>query len=296
MSIKALNWTKRRTAGGPVAKALLLVLADCADDSGQCWPGQETLASILECSVRCICDAFKLLEGRGLIYRTRRCRQNGSRTSDLIQLCLDKSPENPPEKSAAKSKPNGRSRHSFRQDVPGHNLSEEPINPLTPFPDKSGVEPDAASIALKKENSERPGKGALPFEPFGEAWPWKPDDDRTGARREFEKLSHDDRTTALTRIPAFLEWMRSDAGRPVQAKTYLRRQLWKNQCNRGRNIAIADRGRIFVEKGTSAWRACAERWRLEHCGRSPPTRQRESDLAIGWDFPADWLEVRGDPP
>ena len=184
MSIKALNWAKRQTGGGLATKALLLVLADCADDSGQCWPGQETLATILECSVRCIRDALKRLEGNGLIYRTRRRRQNGSRTSDLIQLCLYKSPETAPAKSAATPEPTGRSCHSFRQDVPGHNLSGESTNPLTPFLEKSNVEPDAtASMALEKEKGELPGKDALPFESFEEAWPWKPDDDRTGARQ-----------------------------------------------------------------------------------------------------------------
>ena len=51
MSWQATAWTERQTTGSPSRKALLLVMANYADQDGFCWPSQETLAAGAEISL-----------------------------------------------------------------------------------------------------------------------------------------------------------------------------------------------------------------------------------------------------
>ncbi len=89
MSNLALNWAKTQEAGGLAPKALLLVLADRARvEDGSVWLSRTALAEILECDARTISRALKELEGRKLIVREERHREDGARTSDRIVLNL----------------------------------------------------------------------------------------------------------------------------------------------------------------------------------------------------------------
>lgn len=48
MSNVALDWAKRQRAGGSSRKAVLLVLADAANDAGTAWLSRRTIAEITE--------------------------------------------------------------------------------------------------------------------------------------------------------------------------------------------------------------------------------------------------------
>lgn len=67
MSVAATHWAKGQIAGGTTAKAVLLVLADYADEEGSCWPGQRTIATEAECGRRSVQRALDELVQRGLV-------------------------------------------------------------------------------------------------------------------------------------------------------------------------------------------------------------------------------------
>lgn len=86
MSVEALSWSFKTDAGDASAKLVLLVLANFADEDGRCWPSQKVLGQRSHLSDRTVRDALGRLEERGLITRSPRYREDGGRSSDMIQL------------------------------------------------------------------------------------------------------------------------------------------------------------------------------------------------------------------
>ncbi len=88
MSGRVLNWAGRADAGDAMAKAVLLVLAEAANEHGVTFVAQETVAKRLNACRATVNRAMKRLQVRGLIETSRRHRSDGSRSSNLIRLSL----------------------------------------------------------------------------------------------------------------------------------------------------------------------------------------------------------------
>jgi len=86
MSNEAITWAWRQTLTTMAEKLVLVRLADMADERFSCWPGQKRLADDSSCSEPTVRRALRGLEAKGLIYRERRSRDDGSRTSDRYVL------------------------------------------------------------------------------------------------------------------------------------------------------------------------------------------------------------------
>lgn len=65
----------------PTAKAVLIAMADFANEAGECWPSMTTLADRTCLAVRSVIRAIKELEAFGVV---RAARSNGRHTSYLI--------------------------------------------------------------------------------------------------------------------------------------------------------------------------------------------------------------------
>ena len=104
MSIQAVSWAMSQRVGSPTGKILLICLADYANEQGECWPSQKTIADNTELSERATRDWLKKLEAKGFISRSRRHRTNGSRTSDLFVLNLFLAPKSDKNNQTAESK------------------------------------------------------------------------------------------------------------------------------------------------------------------------------------------------
>ena len=102
-----MNWAVNQTVGNALAKAVLMALANCADDVGFCFPGQERLARDTEQGERTVRRHLDKLEAIGLISRAHRYDKNGKRTSDSCQLSL-------PASVAASSDTTGQPRQDYR--------------------------------------------------------------------------------------------------------------------------------------------------------------------------------------
>jgi len=89
MSFQAMSWAVKQKVGNATGKAILLMLANYADQDGVCFPSQEKLAVECECARQTVSRFLNDFESRGLISRVQRRRQDGYRTSDEIKLSLD---------------------------------------------------------------------------------------------------------------------------------------------------------------------------------------------------------------
>jgi hypothetical protein len=88
MSWQATAWAVRQKTGAASRKALLLVLANYADEHGVCWPSQETLKAETELSEDTIQRQSKILKTLGLVKIIRRPRKAGTWSGLLYQLNL----------------------------------------------------------------------------------------------------------------------------------------------------------------------------------------------------------------
>lgn len=103
MSVQAITWALSVKAGSPSAKALLLALANYADEFGVCWPGQARLANETDQSVDSVQRRLIDLEGLGLLSRSPRARRNNGRYGGDIYTLHLPSVSRRPSPQAAKS-------------------------------------------------------------------------------------------------------------------------------------------------------------------------------------------------
>lgn len=125
-----MTWAVKQKVGNATGKAILLMLANYADDEGKCFPGQEKLAAECECSPRTVREWLDKFEKMGIVKREERRREDGYRTSDLIVLDLESSPAAiSPENISPENNNNltGSSFQSHRQETPS-NLLVEPLD------------------------------------------------------------------------------------------------------------------------------------------------------------------------
>lgn len=92
MSSQAVAWAIVHQAGGMSAKAVLLSLANYANEYGECWASQQTIADGAECSVRQVRRILIDLAERGLIARERRGGAGKGRDTDMIRLRMRELP------------------------------------------------------------------------------------------------------------------------------------------------------------------------------------------------------------
>lgn len=86
MSHVATAWAYRQKIRVSGRKFVLVALADFADESWSCFPGQERLAGMTGQDVRSVRRHMIELERDGFIERKSRYLANGQRTSDRYQL------------------------------------------------------------------------------------------------------------------------------------------------------------------------------------------------------------------
>lgn len=76
-------------------KMVLLALADRANDDGQCYPGQDTLAAKCSLSRSSVIENLKKLRDLGLLGWNHRAGEGGHRSSNFYQLNIETKVQNP---------------------------------------------------------------------------------------------------------------------------------------------------------------------------------------------------------
>lgn len=128
MSVQAITWALAQTTGSPGSKAVLICLSNYADGEGRCFPGQRRLAENTEMGERTVRRHLADLEAAGLIGRTHRYRDDGSRTSDEYQLAFNRTASEATTGQIGRKAEatTGQIKHDYRPDWPGKEPSGEP--------------------------------------------------------------------------------------------------------------------------------------------------------------------------
>ena len=96
MSFKHMAWAMEVRVGDPLAKLLLVALADRADkERGQCWPSLSRLCEDTEMSKASVTRRLSYLEQRGFVHRTQRDQSSTLYTLPLTELTMSLT-ETPP--------------------------------------------------------------------------------------------------------------------------------------------------------------------------------------------------------
>lgn len=176
MSVEAIMWAKRTSAGSPAKKLLLLILADYADERWSCFPGQVLLAQQSEMGERTVRRLLAEMETDGLFRREHRQRQDGSRTSDRFVLA-GAGAQDP---TGQPRQPTGQPRQSNRPAVAGHEPTgdpqEEPTGPPTPH--------DVGQLSLVGDTSPPADRERLTLIGFDAFWRVYPRREGKGAARK----------------------------------------------------------------------------------------------------------------
>ena len=92
MSIQAVSWCLELEDAGlkPPTRLVLVAVCNYADEHGECFPTQKKLGKNTGMTARTVRSHLQALEGAGYISRDHRQREDGSRTSDLIRIHMDK--------------------------------------------------------------------------------------------------------------------------------------------------------------------------------------------------------------
>ena len=162
MSYAAEKWARKQKAGNARAKAVLIELANCLNDStGKCYPSIAHISRVTELKPDTVSAATKHLEAIGLIRRTKISTEKGhgiqyeligySKTEDSIELSESHFPENgdTPESGIT---PN------LGEHTPENGVAHFPENGDTP---ESGITPNLGEhtpengVAHYPENGDR---------------------------------------------------------------------------------------------------------------------------------------------
>lgn len=128
MSVWAEIWAYNQTAGSPGAKFTLLCLASFADETGFCYPSQESLAAMTEQGISTVRRQLAdLQKKKKLIKRSHRYQKGGGRTSDGFQLLGPAEAFRPNRAVRSKSIPLKSSKHTaqIEQSVSNHSAQIE---------------------------------------------------------------------------------------------------------------------------------------------------------------------------
>lgn len=91
MSFKLMAEVFDVRVGSPIRKMVLLKLADQANDSGECYPSYETIASACELSRRSVITHIKWLEDNGYLRIERRYNHEAKKNfSNMYHLTISK--------------------------------------------------------------------------------------------------------------------------------------------------------------------------------------------------------------
>lgn len=169
MSWEALSWAWPLDVGTAGRKALLIALADAADEWGTGYRGQESL-SIMTCqSRRSVSAHFAWLEENGYLTRSKRFREDGTRTSDYFHLQMSPRAGSATGKSCRDHVQISPSPCADSSTEPSEEPSEEPSveNPSAFTGSKAG-----ANQSVKTSGSEPEKEPRRPFDAATMETPW----------------------------------------------------------------------------------------------------------------------------
>lgn len=148
----------------PVAKSVLISLADQANDHGVCWPSLATLCARVCCSERAVRNAIRWLEGSGLLTVEICAKKSNLYTLHperfVPDVCVEDEPKQAPTPAPDAPRhhvPPGTTCRSPRHDVPpNRNRTVIEIPPIPPEGGNTPLTGDALVQTSGRKREARP--------------------------------------------------------------------------------------------------------------------------------------------
>jgi hypothetical protein len=153
-----MNWALGVQLGGPGEKAVLMALANYADENNDCYPSQERLARETCQGVRTVQRHLATLQERGLIVKRARGGSGGGRWNNWYRLMVGAQPANlapssggyPPSATGLPATGGGSYPPPVAQEPSLEPPLSEPPPEKTPSPDGDGAPDELALIPASK--------------------------------------------------------------------------------------------------------------------------------------------------
>lgn len=282
MSYQAQTWASKCKTDSIGAQFILVVLANYADESGECFPSISTLAEQTRQSPATVRRRLRDLEEQGFIERVEQFRSNGTQTVNIFRLLMGQNSGSEGMGVPSQSERGTlsicegdplTSERGTQSSVIGQEPSFEPsYEPIPPLPPEGGV-----ACGLKTDEGDEANGGDAPdatqFDAFWGAYPSDPADTEYEAQKAWARLSVADRAKALIALPRYLEHCRTKPLIVRAAKSYLRNRVFEGFQEAPAKAAPAPRPEVdpiiravdwacsaaprddwpFVGEGTEAW-------------------------------------------
>lgn len=265
MSSQAVAWAIVHKAGGMSAKAVLLSLANYANEYGECWASQATIAEGAECSVRQVRRILGDLAERGLIERERRGGAGMGRDTDMIRLRMRELPAILTSKRRAEEQPAITAASSKQQP------DKLAASQATGQPDRGAKgqfvrgatgQMEGGNRTIMSDNPKNPFKNPLNPPGFEEAWKLWPKHHRASSRKvslsRWKSLSPDPQQM-LRAIALYLDspdakkttpdGVRGGFVKAFEAWLNTQAEFWLEQAGAAPADPQADRLRVYRETG-----------------------------------------------
>lgn len=222
MSIEALSAVKPRQTGNASRKAVLLVLADYADELWSCWPSQQRLADETELGVRTVRRVLAELEDAGLIHRKMRRGEGGHRSSDRIVL-VESAIRSLPAKVAARTQAQAATDDS----QPANHDAQAATDDTSNRPQEPGNSHLNGQVELSERTALVLVVANPDFEAFWEQYPRREGikQGKDTARKKWGKLSHDERLAVMVAMPNYVAGI---GGYPKDPPAFLNQRIWED--------------------------------------------------------------------
>ena len=267
MSWEALKWAGDLRVGSPTAKSLLVVLANYADDLGECFPSHHKLSKVTELGLRAVQLNLNKLEAMGLVTRIRTRNEDGTLGGTRYRLRLEMTQATinahhkhdvPVEKNDAPQASDDVKPQAPRAGLLNHHR-EPPIE--TPVAPKGAA--DEVDIDFERSKAEDGyGDFLTRYDP-------SPTASLTLPLRHWAKLSPEDRRRAVAGIGPYKAACAKERRKTVDPSAYLSRRLFDNfrqktvarapigdaEAQLRRAMSPGFSGGVLVEHGTDAWAA-----------------------------------------
>lgn len=244
MSHDATNWAIKQRGIKPALKVVLWNLCDRYHPDNGCFPSQETLANDCEVPRSTLNTYLDQLEGAGLILRIQR-RKAGSQRQErtryyfpfepdfAAKLTEKPSPETGHGIALAESRndgePSPENGESRVQNLDS-NLVREPVKePVNERERERGDEGEENPKAMEKD-----------FRKFFFGWKTAISDSVPDARREWQKLTAEERSAAMERSADYQETALSTGRKYLcSSATYLKEKRWEKLGEKATALPVA---------------------------------------------------------
>lgn len=155
MSIEAVAWALNVRVKDPMAKLVLIALANHANHDNWCYPSRKRISEYAECSLDTVDRRIGYLMKIGLVQKERRNSDRGDQTSNYYYLNVEPLTAATPaansgHPAAELSGPNHKGKNGTPEGVPGERADKK----VTSIKSKKPSSPEAKALAALFNRSE----------------------------------------------------------------------------------------------------------------------------------------------